>query len=90
MGYYEDYIFVPMEFIDIRWSSEGHGKGSESRISLRMEIQPNAPIYVWREGNPNCNSNFRFKDCDTDPGCPPLTNESTTPVDDYISEALGF
>ena len=88
--FYKDYIFVPMKFIDIRWSSEGHGKGSESRISLRMEIQPNAPIYVWREGNPNCNSNFRFKNCDTDPGCPPLTNESTTPVDDYISEALGF
>ena len=88
--FYEDYIFVPMEFIDIRWSSEGHGKGSESRISLRMEIQRDAPIYVWREGNPNCNSNFRFKDCDTDPGCPPLTNESTNHLDDYISEALGI
>lgn len=80
--FYENYIFVPINDIDIRWHNRGHGKGAEDRISLRIEINENPNIYVWKEGNPNCDERFKFDGCEENPGCP--QNESTNRLDEII------
>jgi hypothetical protein len=80
--FYENYIFIPMNYIDVRWGNRGHGKGAEDRISLRIKISETPNIYVWKEGNPNCDERFYFDGCTPETVCP--QNESTDRIDNII------
>ena len=80
--FYENYIFVPINDIDVRWGNRGHGKGAEDRISLRIKISETPNIYVWKEGNPNCDERFYFDGCTPETVCP--QNESTDSLDNII------
>tara|TARA_Y100000589_G_C27197783_1_gene647771 strand:- start:1459 stop:3510 length:2052 start_codon:yes stop_codon:yes gene_type:complete len=68
--FFEDYIFVPKDSYTLRWSLEGARK-REPRLTIRVDYIPRAPVYYWKEGNPNCGDKFKYPNCETDSGCVP-------------------
>tara|TARA_R100001509_G_scaffold165778_1_gene150058 strand:- start:1389 stop:3443 length:2055 start_codon:yes stop_codon:yes gene_type:complete len=66
--FFEDYIFLPKDSYTLRWSLEG-ARNREPRLTIRVDYIPNAPVYYWKEGNPNCGEKFKYPNCETDSGC---------------------
>ena len=87
--FYEDYVFCPIGNLRLSWADTGQSVSREKRLSIRLQVINTDELYVWKQGNANCGE-FKFLECEQNPGCPPTQNESTNHLDDYISEALGF
>ena len=87
--FYQDYVFCPIDNLRLSWADTGQSVSREKRLSIRLQVINTDELYVWKQGNANCGE-FKFLECEQNPGCPPTQNESTNHLDEYISEALGF
>jgi hypothetical protein len=79
--FFENYLFSHIDDITFSWSPTGQGTSRENRVSIRVIPDMNN-LYYWKEGNSNCNNNFKYTDCEENPGC--SQNESTDQIDNII------
>ena len=80
--FFDNDIFYKLEDMELKWSSIGQ-RNTEARMTITMKPKKDAIQYQWTPNNGNCNCEPFLKGVECE-------ENMDKPLDNYISEALGF